>query len=168
MTEFETASGVKVAQLPTGALLVGGENHIPAGAVRALREYFAQDTAPGVPSDSDLRTAYPEVEAFAEQMRKELWSNRHKGDHAGWRSMTLRQAWGEISWHVAKLAGALKAEDVAQIRELAADVANGAMMLDDILLVSGVADICRCGVGVEKASPGCAWHEQRNATRAAS
>lgn len=111
--------------------------------------------------DTELRLQYPEVDAFADRMRAELWSNRHKGDHAGWRSMTLRQAWGEISWHVAKMAGALKAEDVELIRELAADVANGAMMLDDILLVSGVADVCRCGTPTHNPSPGCAWHEQR-------
>lgn len=115
------------------------------------------------PTDDELRALYPEVEAFAKRMRAELWSNRHKGDHAGWRSMSLRQAWGEISWHVAKLAGALKAEDVRLMRELAADVANGALMLDDIILVSGVADVCRCGVPARQPSPGCAWHEQRPA-----
>jgi hypothetical protein len=114
-----------------------------------------------MPTDEELRALYPEVDAFAERMRAELWANRRKGDHAGWRSMTLRQAWSEISWHVGKMAGALKAEDVSLIRELAADVANGALMLDDIILVSGVADVCRCGVGVHEPSPGCAWHEQR-------
>lgn len=118
---------------------------------------------PDAPTDEELRALYPEVDAFAERMRAELWANRHKGDHAGWRSMTLRQAWGEISWHVAKMAGALKAEEVRSIRELAADVANGALMLDDILLVSGVADVCRCGAGVHEPSLGCAWHEQRAA-----
>ena len=113
------------------------------------------------PTDDELRDIYPEVDAFAKRMRAELWANRHKGDHAGWCSMTLRQAWGEIAWHVGKLAGALKAEDVRQMRELAADIANGALMLDDIILVRGWTDFCRCGVSVHEPSPGCAWHEQR-------
>jgi hypothetical protein len=119
-------------------------------------------------SDSHLRSLYPEVEAFARRMRRELWMNRHKGDHAGWRLMTLRQAWGEISWHVGKLAGALKAENFGSVRELAADIANGAMMLDDILLISGSADVCRCGIAVRDPSPGCAWHDQRNAALTAA
>ena len=74
---------------------------------------------------------FPEVDDFAERMRAEMVANAHKGDN--WRSMTPRQAWGEISWHLGKLTAALKAEDVPAIRELAADIANGAMMLDHIV-----------------------------------
>lgn len=76
---------------------------------------------------------YPEIGEFAERMRAEMISNAHKGDN--WRNMTARQAWGEISWHLGKLTAALKAEDVPAIRELAADIANGAMMLDQIVSV---------------------------------
>jgi len=74
---------------------------------------------------------YPEVDAFAERMRAEMVANAHKGDH--WRNMLPRQAWGEIAWHLGKLTAALKAEDVPAIRELAADIANGALMLDAIV-----------------------------------
>lgn len=73
---------------------------------------------------------YPEVDAFAERMRAEMIANAGKGDR--WRGMSLWQAWCEISWHVGKMTGAIKAEDIDLIRELAADVANGALMLDEI------------------------------------
>lgn len=84
----------------------------------------------GEPSDAQ----YPEVDVFAERMRAELVANAHKGDH--WQNMTVREAWGEISWHVGKLTGAIKASDAAAIRELAADIANGALMLDQTIAVN--------------------------------
>jgi hypothetical protein len=66
-------------------------------------------------------------------MYAELAANSHKGDQAAWRTMSLREAWQEISWHSAKLAMAIKEGNEPLIRELSADVANGAMMLVDIL-----------------------------------
>ncbi|MEN0084017.1 MAG: hypothetical protein AAGC66_04535 [Leifsonia sp.] len=85
------------------------------------------------PTLKELAARYPEVDQFRERMLRELWANRGKGDQASWRAMSLRAAWQEISWHAAKLANAIKSEDVALIHELTADVANGAMMLDDIV-----------------------------------
>lgn len=85
------------------------------------------------PSIDELAERYPQVDVFRERMLRELWANRGKGDRASWRTMSLRTAWQEISWHAAKLAGAIKAEDIELIHELTADVANGAMMLDDIV-----------------------------------
>lgn len=85
------------------------------------------------PSLGVLQERYPEVEPFTRRMLDELWANRDKGDQPAWRAMSIREAWGEISWHHAKLAGAIKAQDAALVRELCADVANGAMMLADIL-----------------------------------
>jgi hypothetical protein len=84
---------------------------------------------------AELRETYPEVERFAKRMLEELGANRSKGDQAGWRRMDLRQAWQEIAWHLAKLAVAVRDEDFALIHELAADVGNGALMLDDIALI---------------------------------
>jgi len=85
------------------------------------------------PTDEKLRERYPEVDAFAVKMRAELWANRGKGDQAGWRAMTVRQAWSEIAWHNAKMATAIKEQNWELVRELAADVANGALMLDDLI-----------------------------------
>ena len=116
------------------------------------------------PSDRSLVRRYPQVSAFAKRMRAELWANRHKGDRPGWLSMSNRQAWGEIAWHLGKLAGALKAQDRDLILELCADIANGALMLDDMVRTRGPVDVCRCGIPVDEPSPGCAWHEQRDAT----
>ena len=96
-------------------------------AVRALKEYRERLREPS------LQERYPEVAPFVESMYEELAANAGKGDQAGWRSMTTRQAWQEISWHTAKLAVAIRDEDEALIRELAADVANGCMMLVDII-----------------------------------
>ena len=85
-----------------------------------------------MPSDKELKSIYPEVEEFARRMRQELWANRTKGDQESWKRMPMRQAWHEITWHAAKLAVAIRENNRPLIRELAADVANGAMMLDDI------------------------------------
>jgi hypothetical protein len=109
-----------------------------------------------------LRQRYPEVERFVESMYRELEANAHKGDQAGWLTMTLRQAWQEISWHAAKLAVAIKSNDETLAREYAADVANGCMMLVDIL-DHGEVDRCRCGWPTTVANPLCAWHEMREA-----
>lgn len=81
----------------------------------------------------DLEKVYPEVEPFVDRMYAELWANRGKGDQPAWRTMTLKEAWVEIEWHAAKLAVAIKQGDAKLIHELSADIANGAMMLDDIL-----------------------------------
>lgn len=86
-----------------------------------------------IPTLEYLQARYPEVDAFARRMLAELWANRYKGDHEGWRAMSLREAWAEIAWHHAKLAVAIKDRDAGLVRELTADVANGAMMLADIL-----------------------------------
>jgi hypothetical protein len=111
--------------------------------------------------DVDLASMYPEVQSFVGSMYRELLANSHKGDQQGWRSMSLREAWQEISWHAAKLAVAIKTQDEQSIREFSADVANGAMMLVDILNVFGAGDRCRCGRFVDESAPGCAWHEAR-------
>lgn len=76
---------------------------------------------------------YPEVAPFVDKMYEELWANRTKGDQAGWRAMSLREAWQEIAWHLGKLTVATKENDEPLMRELLADVANGAMMMTDIL-----------------------------------
>ncbi len=81
----------------------------------------------------ELKLRYPEVAPFVASMYAELEANSGKGDQAGWRTMTLRQAWYEISWHAAKLAVAIRDDNEPLMRELAADVANGSMMLVDIL-----------------------------------
>lgn len=110
---------------------------------------------------SDLASMYPEVAPFVTSMYHELVANRHKGNQVGWRSMSLREAWQEIGWHSAKLAVAIKMQDEPAIREFSADVANGCMMLVDILNTFGPSDRCRCGKFVAESSPGCAWHEAR-------
>jgi len=89
-----------------------------------------------VPAGDEQKSSvlqYPEVDVFAGRMRAEMIANAHKGDN--WRGMTPRQAWGEISWHLGKLTVAIKTEDVSAIRELTADIANGAMMLDQIVCI---------------------------------
>lgn len=80
-----------------------------------------------------LKDLYPEVEPFVQTMYTELVANQHKGDQAGWRKMSIREAWGEISWHVGKLVNAIRTDDNILMREHAADIANGAMMFVDIL-----------------------------------
>lgn len=110
-----------------------------------------------------LRNRYPEVAPFVGSMYRELGANAHKGDQAGWLLMSLRQAWQEISWHSAKLAVAIKGNDEPGIREFAADVANGCMMLVDILN-HGEVDRCpHCGWITTASNPECAWHAMREA-----
>lgn len=82
---------------------------------------------------SGLADRYPEVSTFVASMYRELEANAGKGDQAAWRQMGIREAWQEISWHLGKLTVAIKSEDEKLMRELLADVANGAMMFADIL-----------------------------------
>jgi hypothetical protein len=94
-------------------------------------------TSAGVTVGSCLDRKYPEVELFAARMLQELADNSGKGDQAGWLSMSLKEAWAEIAWHNAKMATAIKLHQWDLVRELCADVANGAMMLDDIVAKYG-------------------------------
>jgi hypothetical protein len=113
---------------------------------------------------AERETRYPEVARFVDSMYAELFANAHKGNQASWRAMNLREAWQEISWHGAKLAVAIKTQDEAAAREFAADVANGAMMLVDIINQRGMVDLCRCGVRVDEPNDSCAWHVERAAS----
>jgi hypothetical protein len=69
---------------------------------------------------------------FVEAMRRELHANSGKGDRSGWLSMTRGDCLLEIYHHLAKLQKAARSDDLGQITEHAADVANMAMMLLDI------------------------------------
>lgn len=75
--------------------------------------------------------------AFVQAMADELAANAHKGDRAGWLTMTYREAVGEVLYHAAKLTYAARQYDqgdgpAEKIREFAADVANCSMMVADI------------------------------------
>jgi hypothetical protein len=140
-----------------------------AGEDVSFNEGMMRDTGlvhncddPNCVAVNELRERYPEVGVFVDSMYRELAANAHKGDQEGWRTMTLRQAWQEISWHAAKLAVAIKVNDEHGMREYAADVANGCMMLVDILN-HGEMDRCRCGWLTTVPNPDCAWHEMRAA-----
>lgn len=90
-------------------------------------------TTEQMPSFDELRERYPELGAFTERILTELWSNRDKGDQAGWRAWDLRTAWQEISWHSGKLTTAIKDENWQLVHELTADVAISALILDDLV-----------------------------------
>lgn len=86
------------------------------------------------------------LERFIALMARELAANANKGNRAGWLQMTPTQAQAEISYHLGKLALAVRevfgdrppdprtsgfsADDVD---EFGADVANCALMLLDVL-----------------------------------
>lgn len=137
-----------------------------AEASRAVAALWAGIVAPfdRAAERATLKARYPEVEPFVESMYDELAANSGKGDQAGWRLMTLRQAWQEISWHTAKLATAIKSNNEPLTRELAADVANGCMMLVDILNHGEVDRCSGCGWVTTIENPACAWHTMREAT----
>lgn len=72
----------------------------------------------------------PEALLFAQLMERELRENDGKG---GWGACApqqlLRMVWGDVN----KLDSALERGDLAKVQEQAADVANGCMMLLDVL-----------------------------------
>lgn len=72
------------------------------------------------------------VDAFAEQMENKLAENRHKGDAAGWRGMTIDQLQARLFEEAHELIVAIQTGQSpdAVIRE-AADVGNFAMMIAD-------------------------------------
>src|SRR5690349_2633697 len=71
----------------------------------------------------------------AKYMRKELEANYTKGDRngeLGWLNIKSKKFWlGELYYHVGKLQSALMSNDIEQIKENCADVANIAMMILD-------------------------------------
>lgn len=74
------------------------------------------------------------VDNFAKAMKKELLANYDKGDREpphGWLGMDDKTQLNELYYHVGKLQAALKAKNVELIKELSADVANGALMVYD-------------------------------------
>lgn len=80
-------------------------------------------------NEIDLKVRYPEVESFADLMRKELYANRGKGDQPVWRVADPKNLAYDISWHLVKLMSALKEANHNEVREYSADVANLAMMV---------------------------------------
>lgn len=66
---------------------------------------------------------------MAKQMRAELAANEWKGD--GWNAVPLLDLSNEVIYHAAKLDLAVRANDRAAVRELAADTANCAALLAD-------------------------------------
>jgi hypothetical protein len=89
--------------------------------------------------------------AMVQAMADELRANRHKGDRAGWLTMSGREAVSEVLYHAAKLAYALRQFERGegegrQVLEFAADVANCSMMVADVagVLVEGERP-CLCG-----------------------
>lgn len=70
---------------------------------------------------------------FMALMEAELHANSGKGDRPGWLRMTKWQALGEIKHHYQKLDVAVAEGDPARIKEHAADVANCALMLLDVV-----------------------------------
>ena len=90
------------------------------------------------------------VERFASLMVEELAANNGKGNRQGWLEMDRKEALAEVHWHASKLAVAAKdaandpgpallaprirhAEAQALTREYAADVANCALMVLDVM-----------------------------------
>lgn len=80
-----------------------------------------------------LLGSWPEVDRFADLMRRELDANAHKG---GWSEMTPEALVNEVWWHTAKLALAVREGDQLGVAEFAADVANLAMMTYEQAVVS--------------------------------
>lgn len=112
------------------------------------------------PDDEALCHMYPEVAIFARAMRLELWRNRGKGGRVLWRQETSKSLVSEVFHHVAKLAKAVRCDDMGLVLEHAADVGNTAMHVADALylLDDGVPDrpgiLCHSAIRWEV--PACA------------
>lgn len=79
------------------------------------------------------RVSEPIREAFAEKMKGELDDNFFKGDREAWLSMSKDEALSEIRYHLEKLEVSMEEGEREQIEENAADVANCAMILLDVM-----------------------------------
>lgn len=80
---------------------------------------------------ADLYEAAELIRRFGLLMHAEIAANMPKGGRNHWTS-TLPTSWpAELHHHVAKLDLAIAGKDTAKIREHAADVANGCLMLLD-------------------------------------
>lgn len=89
----------------------------------------------------DKLTLRPEVAGFAKVMEQILRVNDHK---VHWRdALTVENAFTRLIQEVAELAGAINGGDTLEITKEAADVANFAMMVAD--LVGGLEVAKRTG-----------------------
>ncbi len=71
----------------------------------------------------------------AKEMVIQLEANQQKGDRVVWVNMPVEDMINEIHYHTEKLSIAVKRKDKKLIREYAADVANLAGMVMDIMKV---------------------------------
>ena len=111
----------------------------PAGRGRKLGEWLAT-----------RRDEVEQLDKFVHEMRRELAANADKGDRPGWLTMTPAQAVAEVLYHAGKLSVAVRQSQRApdprlqlgleEVREYAADVANCALMVADIMGVLGGVD----------------------------
>ena len=78
---------------------------------------------------------WPVVSDFAERMEEKLAKNRHKGDRKGWLKDHPIDLWNRLDEESTELYAALKNENSTfeEIANEAADVANFAMMIADIM-----------------------------------
>ncbi len=94
---------------------------------------FPIPAAPVAPRAGEEVAKYDDVLVpFLAMMRAELHANADKGDRPGWLTMDRDTAMLEVYHHAAKLAKALRNDNVPMICEHAADVANMAMMVVDV------------------------------------
>lgn len=101
--------------------------------------------APWIASHPDEIQA---VNLFVTEMVEELAANSHKGNRPGWLTMTPAQAVAELLYHAGKLAVAVRQVQrdpdpriqltEAEVREYAADTANCALMVLDVM---GLLDV---------------------------
>lgn len=74
---------------------------------------------------------WPYVIDFAQAMEGKLALNRHKGDRAGWLSLTTDKLWTLLQKELVELRAAIETGNAEDIKKEAADVANFAMMIAD-------------------------------------
>lgn len=81
----------------------------------------------------DEDEAHRLVDRMAKLMKHELDENFFKGDREAWSNYTLDQAMSEVRYHLEKLENAYNMQEKDKTIENAADVANCAMILLDVL-----------------------------------